>query len=153
MTLRRILSAALVFVAITAGCARPPAETPPAEQAPPVATTTPAPASPDTMIRLAAPLPGALVTSPLHVTGEARGTWYFEASFPVHLLDAAGRELAVTPAQAQGEWMTRDFVPFAATLTFTAPDSGETGTLVLQKDNASGLPEHDDERRIPVRFR
>ena len=27
-----------------------------------------------------------------------------------------------------------------------------TGTLVLQKDNPSGLPEHADELRIPVRF-
>lgn len=154
MSRRHVASAALLVAAVAAGCARPPAETPPAEPAKPVAgETAPYVAPPDTMIRLAAPLPGAIVTSPLHVTGEARGYWYFEASFPVHLLDAAGRELAVTPAQAQGEWMTRDFVPFAATLTFTAPDSGDTGTLVLQKDNASGLPEHDDERRIPVRFR
>ncbi|MFH0820153.1 MAG: Gmad2 immunoglobulin-like domain-containing protein [Candidatus Peregrinibacteria bacterium] len=90
------------------------------------------------------------VTSPLVVTGQARGPWYFEASFPVRLLNDQGNELAVTPAQAQGDWMTEDFVPFTATLEFAT--TAKTGTLVFQKDNPSGLPEHDDELRMPVRF-
>jgi hypothetical protein len=82
----------------------------------------------------------------------ARGPWYFEASFPVYLLSAAGDTIARTPAQAEGEWMTPNMVPFKATLTFTAP-AGDSGTLILSKSNASGLPEHDDELRIPIRFR
>lgn len=89
--------------------------------------------------------------SPLVVTGEARGTWFFEGSFPVALLDAHGNTLLQTYAQAQGEWMTEDFVPFRSELTFAAPPTA-TGTLLLEKDNPSGLPEHDDEFRIPVRF-
>jgi hypothetical protein len=103
------------------------------------------------LIRVDSLKPGDVVASPLTITGEARGTWYFEASFPAHLLDADGKELAVLPVQAQGEWMTEDYVPFKATLYFTAPTT-PTGTLVLKKDNPSGLPEHDDELRIPVRF-
>lgn len=102
------------------------------------------------MIRVDEPQPNAVVTSPLTVTGEARGLWYFEASFPVKLLDASGDQLAIAPAQAQGEWMTTEFVPFTVTLTFVTDD--ETGTLVLEKDNPSGLPEHAAEIRIPVRF-
>ena len=47
--------------------------------------------------------------------------------------------------------MTENFVPFEGTLTFTAPTSGK-GTLVLEKDNPSGLPEHADELRMPVKF-
>ena len=69
----------------------------------------------------------------------------------MRLLDANGAELAVIPAQAKDEWMTTDFVPFEVTLVFQPP-STDTGTLILEKDNPSGLPEHADEFRIPVRF-
>jgi hypothetical protein len=109
------------------------------------------PASKDDLITVSSPLPGATITSPLIITGRARGTWYFEASFPVILKDAAGNILAQTPAQAQGDWMTADYVPFAATLQFTAPAGGQ-GTLILKKDNPSGQPENDDELSIPVTF-
>ena len=94
---------------------------------------------------------GQVVTSPLTIEGQARGPWYFEASFPVELVDATGKRLAIAPAQAQGEWMTTNFVPFSITLTFSKPTTA-TGTLILHKDNPSGLPEHGDELRIPVRF-
>ncbi|MEK7614829.1 MAG: Gmad2 immunoglobulin-like domain-containing protein, partial [Patescibacteria group bacterium] len=78
--------------------------------------------------------------------------WYFEASFPVELQDKNGNVIAQGPAQAQGDWMTDAYVPFEATLTFTKPADGETGTLILRKDNPSGLPEHDDFVKIPVKF-
>lgn len=103
-------------------------------------------------IRVNAPSSGALITSPLTVAGEARGSWYFEASFPVRLVDAGGRELVVVPAQARGEWMTTSFVPFEVQLSFVPPSS-PGGFLILQKDNPSGLPEHADSLVIPVRFR
>ena len=103
------------------------------------------------MVQVTSPAPNALVSSPLVVTGQARGTWYFEASFPVRLLDADGTILAVAPAQAQGEWMTEEFVPFAVTLVFAMPATS-TGTLVLEKDNPSGLPENAASVEIPVQF-
>lgn len=112
---------------------------------------TPSAVSKDDLIRVRTVRPGDTVQSPLTVEGEARGTWFFEASFPVRLLDGNGKEIAVIPAQAQGDWMTEDFVPFRAELTFTLPTTAE-GTLVLEKDNPSGLPEYADELRIPVRF-
>ena len=102
-------------------------------------------------IRLTAPLAQAIVSSPLTVSGEARGTWYFEASFPVRLVDANGGELAAAPARANGEWMTTDFVPFDVVLTFSIPATA-TGTLVLVKDNPSGLSANADSVSIPVRF-
>ena len=116
-------------------------------------TGTPATSTPTTnnLIRVTSPQPNASVRSPLTITGEARGNWYFEASFPVKILDADGRELGVHYAQAQGEWMTTNFVPFSSTLNF-ATSTTPTGTLVLQKDNPSGLPENDAEIRIPIRF-
>src|SRR3989344_2201551 len=104
------------------------------------------------LIRVTTPVPGALVRSPLVVSGQARGNWYFEASFPIRLFDSEGKELAVSVAQAQGDWMTTEFVPFETKLIFISPPTSRVGTLVLQKDNPSGLSEYDDELRIPVRF-
>ncbi len=89
------------------------------------------------------------VTSPSLIIGEAKGTWYFEADFPIYLLDDEGNEIAVAIAIAQDDWMTEDFVPFKAKLDFDA-DEGGWGTLVFKKDNPSGISEHDDELRIPV---
>lgn len=103
------------------------------------------------IIKVTTPISNAMVQSPLKVTGEARGCWYFEASFPVRLFDANGKELAVKPAQAQGEWMTTELVPFEVILEFTKPKTS-TGVLRLEKDNPSGLPEHDQAIEIPVRF-
>jgi len=102
-------------------------------------------------ISVSQPAPNKTVKSPLTVKGEARGTWYFEASFPVRLLDTNGNEIAAAPAQAQSDWMTADFVPFRVTLTFSATP-GTTGTLVLQKDNPSGDPAKTQSVRIPVKF-
>ncbi|MEK7185583.1 MAG: Gmad2 immunoglobulin-like domain-containing protein [Patescibacteria group bacterium] len=110
-------------------------------------------------IRVLSPLPGAKIKSPLVVRGEARGTWYFEASFPVRLKDANGKEIAVKPAQADGEWMTTGFVPFEVTLTFDAsaisavgPSGIKSGTLILEKDNPSAFPEHADSVSLPIIF-
>ena len=110
--------------------------------------TTPADTS---MVRAVSPGANASVRSPLVITGEARGNWYFEASFPVKILDANGNVLGQHYAEAQDEWMTTEFVPFKSTLNFSTPTT-PTGTLVLEKDNPSGLPENDAEVRVPIRF-
>lgn len=103
------------------------------------------------MIRLASPLAGATSAGTLVVEGEARGNWFFEASFPVKLYDADGKLLVAGFAQAEGEWMTSEYVPFGGSYVFEKPATA-TGTLVLEKDNPSGLPELDDQLRVPVRF-
>ena len=110
------------------------------------------PASKPDLIKVENVKPNQLVRSPLVVRGEARGYWFFEASFPVKLYDGDGNLLAVKPAQAKSDWMTENFVPFEVTLEFSSPDT-EIGTLVLEKDNPSGLPEHADSISIPVKFR
>lgn len=102
-----------------------------------------------TLISVVAPKDQDTVQSPLIVTGLARGMWFFEASFPIELRGANDEVLAVGIAQAQGDWMTEDFVPFSATLVFKNTDP-QNGTLILRKDNPSGLLEHDDSLRIPV---
>ena len=97
------------------------------------------------------PRPTAVVVSPLEIKGEARGTWFFEASFPVELLDENGKVIATGIAQAKSDWMTENFVPFELKLEFQKPET-KKGNLILRKDNPSGLPENDDQFRIPVRF-
>lgn len=126
--------------------------TPPPPPSPEASEGTAPPPDKSNLIRVTIPAPNALVKSPLQIQGEARGVWYFEASFPVSLYDANGKLLARGPAQAEGEWMTQNFVPFALGLKFDPPITA-TGTLVFEKDNPSGLPEHADEYRMPVRFR
>jgi|SRR3989338_10589528 len=103
------------------------------------------------LVRLSFPRPNEAIKSPLIIRGEARGFWFFEASFPVKLFDGNGKELAVSIASAKSEWMTEDFVLFEATLSFDKPET-EYGALVLEKDNPSGLPEHSDNFVVPIRF-
>jgi Immunoglobulin-like domain of bacterial spore germination len=103
------------------------------------------------IIVVEAPAMGDVLQSPMLVRGRARGMWFFEGDFPVKLVDARGKVLAQVPARAQGEWMTEQYVPFEATVPFD-PQGATEGTLILQKNNASGLPEHDDELRVPVKF-
>lgn len=102
-------------------------------------------------IKLYTPTSGSLVASPTAVLGEIPGNWSFEASFPVKLLDSNGTVIVQTPAQLIGDWTTDKYVPFSVKLIYSAQASG-SGTLVLQKDNPSGLPANDDSVTIPVRF-
>ena len=90
------------------------------------------------------------ISSPVTVSGRARGSWFFEASFPIKLVDAEGKILGTAIAQAQGDWMTTEFVPFTALLAYTAPVGTDNGQLIFQRDNPSGLPENEDDMRMPV---
>lgn len=105
----------------------------------------------DYLIVIESPRPYESISSPVIVKGKARGTWYFEASFPVRLVDENGKELAVVPAQAKTEWMTTDFVDFEVELNFPTPTT-QKGYLIFEKDNPSGLPEHADELKVPIVF-
>jgi hypothetical protein len=84
-------------------------------------------------------------------SGQARGSWFFEASFPVRLEGADGRILAITQAQAVGDWMTNEFVPFTFTLPFTYTATTQSYWLVLAKDNPSGQAGNNQSLRVLVR--
>ncbi|MFZ2682225.1 MAG: Gmad2 immunoglobulin-like domain-containing protein [Patescibacteria group bacterium] len=103
------------------------------------------------LITVSTPFINAEINSPVTVEGEARGNWYFEASFPIKVYDSNQVLLGTGIATAQGDWMTVNFVPFTASITFT-PSTTATGTLVLEKDNPSGLPIHDNSLVIPITF-
>lgn len=114
------------------------------------------PESASELIEVATPTRAATITSPLEISGEARGQWFFEADAPVVLTDWDGRIIAESFITAEGEWMTEEFVPFSGTLEFELPaDTGPQsvrGTLIIQRANPSGLAENDMAVEIPVRF-
>ncbi len=103
----------------------------------------------DDLIEVNAPTIDATIESPLVITGQARGPWFFEATFPVSLVNWDGLIIAEGYAEASGDWMTNDFVPFRAELVFVSPYAADNpdfmrrGALILQKSNPSDLPEHD----------
>ncbi len=103
-------------------------------------------------IVLVSPAPLDTVSSPVTLTGKARGTWFFEASFPVSIVNWDGLVIGEGIATAEGDWMTEAFVPFTATISYTADPNAYSnqGTLILRRDNPSGLPENDDALEIPV---
>ncbi len=108
--------------------------------------------NPGDVVQLDFPKPGSIVKSPLTITGQAKGFWFFEASFPVKIVDANGNLLGQHYAQATEEWMTVEFVPFTSSLTFKNSPT-DSGFLILQRDNPSGLPQYDQEIRYPVKFK
>jgi hypothetical protein len=104
-----------------------------------------------TGVFITSPLPDQLISSPLTVKGRAKGNWFFEANARLRLLDAQQKEIASGNVQALGDWMTADLVDFEGQIRFVSPAS-DSGSLVFQNDNPSGLPEHHMEFCVPVRF-
>ncbi len=96
-------------------------------------------------------VPNQIISSPLSIDGKARGVWFFEASFPIKLLDSNYKEIASAIATAKSDWMTTDFVNFEAVLTFVKPNLN-SGFIVFQKDNPSGLKENDQKIYVPIKF-
>lgn len=103
------------------------------------------------MIEIENPAPGMDISSPLTIKGEAKGHWYYEGIFTIKLYDASDRLLAETTAEADGEWMTEQFVPFETTISFEASDD-QRGRLVFERANPSGLPQNDQSHAVPVVF-
>lgn len=94
---------------------------------------------------------GQTISSPLELTGQALGTWFFEAVMPVRLEDATGQVLIQSYVEATEDWMTENYINFAGSLEFQAPSAG-MGSLIFEKANPSGLPEYEGEYIIPVQF-
>jgi len=114
--------------------------------------------STSTDIQMTSPAVGVVITSPLALSGQALGTWYFEASAPVEIRDWQGNTIAQSFVTAQGDWMTESFVPFTGDITFVSPYTQgdpvawKQGSIVFKKDNPSGEPQFDDEIIIPIQF-
>ncbi|HRY31189.1 MAG TPA: Gmad2 immunoglobulin-like domain-containing protein [Candidatus Paceibacterota bacterium] len=109
------------------------------------------------LIKIASLSANQEIKSPITITGEARGYWFFEAVLPVIIIDKEGNVLGQGVATAQDDWMTTDFVSFTATVSFNkfkfASDGAKSGAIIFQKSNQSGLPENDDALEFPITFK
>ncbi len=105
------------------------------------------------LIRLEYPdLKQTISSSPILLQGQARGNWFFEASFPVEIIDMSGNLLHIGVATAQNEnWMTTNFVPFTAALELENDFQGPA-LIVLHKHNPSDYRELDDALMVPIRI-
>ncbi|MES1199548.1 MAG: Gmad2 immunoglobulin-like domain-containing protein [Pseudomonadota bacterium] len=138
---RFFLSVALIALAACQPAPQTPAPTP--------ATTT-APSSPEAGgVSVLTPHAGQSVTSPLVVTGIAPANWYFEAVFPVQLVDSSGGVIAEAPAQAQSDWTQPGPKSFRAELTFTVTQATQA-TLVLEQDQSGEGNPAPQTVRVPV---
>ncbi|MDZ4227165.1 MAG: Gmad2 immunoglobulin-like domain-containing protein [Patescibacteria group bacterium] len=114
---------------------------------------TPSPTAPlHESVFVSSPQEGATVGHSFLVVGEAPGSWYFEASFPIKVTGEGGNTIGMAVAQAQGDWMTTELVPFSAAITTDASYTGPA-TVALLRDNPSGLPENDDSLEIGIVIR
>jgi hypothetical protein len=98
------------------------------------------------------PKQNELVSSPLKVNGNMAGSWFFEGSLPIKIVDENENVIASDHATAIGDWMTDKPVPYTANIVFTT--KATSGYLILSKDNPSGLPQNDQIGvRVPIRFK
>lgn len=86
------------------------------------------------------------------ISGQARGQWFSEGSFPVEVVDQEGNVLGRGQAKAGGEWMTENFVPYTVDIQTTGATAGAMGSILLKKDNPSGEEDKDDLLEVPVIF-
>jgi hypothetical protein len=100
------------------------------------------------------PRVGEVVGNPISISGKARGYWFFEGDFPVVVTNWNGLIIGEGYATAQGEWMTEEYVPFTASISYDATQIGPypRGTLILKKDNPSDMPEFDDALEYQINF-
>jgi len=106
------------------------------------------------LIQVKFPRPNLVVESDkLQILGRARGTWFFEGSFPVFMENNSGQRIIESFATAQGEWMTDQFVDFKAILDLTKIRKAGTVNLILKNDNPSGLTEMDKQIEIPLNIK
>jgi hypothetical protein len=105
-------------------------------------------------IILETPKANQTVGNPIKISGQARGTWFFEATFPVNIVDWDGKIVGSGVAHAKEDWMTGNFVPFEAEIFYTLPPQiySKKGAIILKKDNPSGDPGRDEALEVPVVF-
>lgn len=82
------------------------------------------------------------LSCPAIIEGEISGTWYSEGEFSIEVLQE-GQVVEQLRAEAQGNWMTEDPVPF--TSTFECEEYPGEIELSFQQGNPSGLAENEDQ--------
>ena len=98
------------------------------------------------------PKANSVIGDKVEISGKAKGSWYFEASFPIQIQDSDGNTLATGTATALSDWMTEDFVSFSSIIEFSAPTTTSYGKIVFKNDNPSGDSTKDRFFEVPISF-
>lgn len=83
------------------------------------------------------------------VKGEAPGSWFFEGSFPVRVLNIQGEVVSTFVATTYDDWMNETTVPFSVIIDFPLEQEGAY-VLQFEKSNPSGLDENSDIAKIAI---
>jgi hypothetical protein len=92
---------------------------------------------------------GDTVDEGFEVKGSVSGSWFFEGSFPVRVLNMQGEIVKSIPVTTQDDWMTEDLVSFSFKLD-TQFKGESIVVLRFEKSNPSGLEENDDSVQISI---
>lgn len=127
----------------------------PAEQNPVV--LTPVKAEKAGIIVVDSPTVDSTVTaSPLVIKGKAKGSWFFEATAPVSIVNWDGLIIGEGYIKVDEgyDWMTTEMVPFTGTISYDASQLGayKYGWIIMKKDNPSGEPQFDDSLEFKIFF-
>jgi len=93
-------------------------------------------------INITSPKVLSKIKSPVFISGFAKGTWFFEASFPVKIIDIDGNILGQGPVTAKTDWMTEEDVAFEGTIPFQK-GKATNGFVVFTPDDPSGLDRYE----------
>lgn len=107
----------------------------------------------DVLIYIENPKEGEYISSPVSVSGKARGYYFFEGSFPVNIVNWDGLIVGEGYVTAKDEWMTTDYVDFEGEITFEKPQYKDNGWIIFKRDNPSGMPENDYALELPIYFK
>lgn len=102
-------------------------------------------------ILIESPKENEKIKSPLKISGQARGDWFFEGQFTAEVYDKNENLLGIGILTAKGDWMTENFVPFEGELEFSQPKT-QNGKLRFLSANPSGLAENQKIFEIPIQF-
>ncbi len=102
-------------------------------------------------ISVATPIPLSTISNPVHVTGKAKNNWFFEATFPVEVIDEDGVVLGQGQAHAATDWTVPGMIDFSADITWQ-DTTDNRGFIVLTKDDPSGLG-NVPMIKVPIFFR
>ncbi|MGB9842805.1 MAG: Gmad2 immunoglobulin-like domain-containing protein [Candidatus Pelagibacter ubique] len=95
------------------------------------------------------PEPYQNVKNPIYIMGKAKGSFFFEGTFPVRIEDENGNIIMVDHIETKDDWMTENFVSFEKYLDISNINI-KKGFIVFEKANPSGLPENKFEIKIPI---
>lgn len=103
------------------------------------------------IIIIDSPKPYQKVQVTIIIKGKAKGSFFFEGTFPIRIEDENGNLIVSDYIMTKENWMTENFVSFETHFYFEKGNLRK-GFIIFEKANPSGLLENKFEIRIPLYF-